>query len=178
MRFLADESCDFAAVRALRAAGHDVVAVSDISPSATDAEVLTLAARDGRTLLTEDKDFGQLVFAGAGARTGVVLVRFRPKARPGLGKALTDLVARHGDNLRGRFTVLEPGKLVFPARASVRRRMLSGCRHRPKRFRNGPERTRRSRAIPRRRVSVDRDFRPWRPDPPRTPQPIFALRST
>lgn len=110
MRFLADESCDFAAVRALRAAGHDVAAVCETSPRATDAEVLDLAAREDRTLLTEDKDFGQLVFAGAGARAGVVLIRFRPQARPGLGKAVTDLVSPHGDNLRARFTVLEPGR--------------------------------------------------------------------
>jgi hypothetical protein len=32
MRFLADESCDFAIVRALRAAGHDVVAVTERLP--------------------------------------------------------------------------------------------------------------------------------------------------
>ncbi|CAG0937031.1 hypothetical protein TFLX_05935 [Thermoflexales bacterium] len=30
LRFLADESCDFAVVRALRAAGFDVLAVSEI----------------------------------------------------------------------------------------------------------------------------------------------------
>ncbi len=34
MLFLADESCDFAVVRTLRAAGHDVVAVAEISPRA------------------------------------------------------------------------------------------------------------------------------------------------
>jgi hypothetical protein len=34
MRFLADESCDFAVVRALRAAGHDVVAVAELSRQA------------------------------------------------------------------------------------------------------------------------------------------------
>ena len=34
MRFLADESCDFAAVRALRAAGYDVVAVADATRGA------------------------------------------------------------------------------------------------------------------------------------------------
>lgn len=32
MRFLADESCDFGVVRALRAAGHDVKAVVEDSP--------------------------------------------------------------------------------------------------------------------------------------------------
>ena len=31
MRLLADESCDFSVVRALRAAGHDVLAVSEVA---------------------------------------------------------------------------------------------------------------------------------------------------
>ena len=33
MRFLADESCDFAVVHALRANGNDVLAVSEIAPT-------------------------------------------------------------------------------------------------------------------------------------------------
>ena len=36
MHFLADESCDFAIVRALRDVGHDVKEVRDISPGALD----------------------------------------------------------------------------------------------------------------------------------------------
>jgi len=32
MKFLADESCDFAVVRALRVAGYDVATVVDLSP--------------------------------------------------------------------------------------------------------------------------------------------------
>ncbi len=32
MRFLADESCDFSVVRALRSAGHDVAAIAEVSP--------------------------------------------------------------------------------------------------------------------------------------------------
>lgn len=63
MRLLADESCDFSVVRVLRAAGHDVVAVSEVALGATDDEVTDLARREKRILLTEDKDFGQLVFA-------------------------------------------------------------------------------------------------------------------
>ena len=34
MRFLADESCDFAIIRALRKEGYDVLAVSEITPRA------------------------------------------------------------------------------------------------------------------------------------------------
>ena len=63
MRFLADESCDFAVVRALRAAGHDVTTVSAAAPGAEDQIVAALAGSDSRVLLTEDKDFGQLAYA-------------------------------------------------------------------------------------------------------------------
>jgi Domain of unknown function (DUF5615) len=37
MRFLADESCDFRVVRALRAAGHDVTAAIELVPGAADS---------------------------------------------------------------------------------------------------------------------------------------------
>jgi len=35
VRFLADESCDFAVVRALRAVNHDVTAIVDINDPLT-----------------------------------------------------------------------------------------------------------------------------------------------
>ena len=37
LRFLADESCDFAVVRALRAEGFDVLAVSEYMQRSVDA---------------------------------------------------------------------------------------------------------------------------------------------
>jgi len=43
MRFLADECCDKAVVRALRESGYDVISVSDISPRAEDLDVIRLA---------------------------------------------------------------------------------------------------------------------------------------
>ena len=42
MRFLADESCDFRVVRALREAGHDVMVVVDVAPGAEDDAVIAL----------------------------------------------------------------------------------------------------------------------------------------
>ena len=46
MRFLADESCDFGVVRTLRAANHDVIAISEISPRADDVDVMEFAVED------------------------------------------------------------------------------------------------------------------------------------
>jgi predicted nuclease of predicted toxin-antitoxin system len=42
--------------------GDDVVSIVAIDPKATDEEVLSLALRDERILVTEDKDFGELIF--------------------------------------------------------------------------------------------------------------------
>lgn len=64
MRFLADESWDFAVVRARRAAGHDVVAIAESRHGITDRDVMELAEIERRVVITEDKDFGQLAFAG------------------------------------------------------------------------------------------------------------------
>ena len=51
MRFLADESCDFAVVRALREAGHDVVAVAELEPGVGDDAVIERAVGERRIRL-------------------------------------------------------------------------------------------------------------------------------
>ena len=76
MRFLADESCDFAGVRARRADGHAVKAVGEVAAGASDEKVIATAIREGAVLLTADKDFGQLVFAERRATGGVIFIRF------------------------------------------------------------------------------------------------------
>ena len=48
MRFLADESCDFAVVRALRVAGHDVTAVAEVALGSSDETVINLALHERR----------------------------------------------------------------------------------------------------------------------------------
>lgn len=63
MRFLANENIPGALVKALRGAGNDVIWIRTEAPGIHDQEVLARAARDGRILLTFDKDFGELAKA-------------------------------------------------------------------------------------------------------------------
>ncbi len=112
MQFLADESCDFSVVRALREAGHNVMAVAEGSlRGSSDAEVMRRSNAERRILLTEDKDFGQLVFAAVKANAGVLFERYPHSARRGLASAVLDLVTSRGDTLYGTFAVIEPGRV-------------------------------------------------------------------
>ena len=49
-----------------------------------DSDVIALAVREERTLITEDKDFGQLVYAHGHGSRGVILIRY-----PAYGSAET-----------------------------------------------------------------------------------------
>jgi len=109
-RFLADESCDFAVVRALRAAGHDVAVIVESAPGTPDDNVIDLAVREARILITEDTDFGQLVYAHAHPSAGVILVRFPAAVRGDLGPQVVRFVELHGASLIGSFAVLQPGR--------------------------------------------------------------------
>jgi len=111
LRFLADESCDFAAVRALRTEGFDVLSVAEASAGAEDERVIALTLHERRILLTEDKDFGQLVFAAGRKTLGVVLIRFPANARSAVGTRMLELVRKHADRLTGSFVVLQPERI-------------------------------------------------------------------
>lgn len=111
IRFLADESCDFAVVRALRAAGYDVFAVSEARHRSIDSELIAQAAQEQRILLTEDKDFGWWVFVNQVESAGVILIRFPGNARATLARTISQLVQEHGQSLIGAFTVVQPGHI-------------------------------------------------------------------
>ena len=70
MKFLADESCAGPVILALREAGPDVVAIAEIAKGATDEQVLELAVNEKRVLITEDRGFGELVYARGRSSAG------------------------------------------------------------------------------------------------------------
>jgi predicted nuclease of predicted toxin-antitoxin system len=80
MNFVADESCAGPVVRALREAGHDVLSIEEVEKGATDEQVLQRAVDEKRVLITEDRDFGELVYARGRSSAGVMLVRFQKTA--------------------------------------------------------------------------------------------------
>ena len=77
---------------------------------AEDAQVIDFASSQRRLLLTEDKDFGRLVFSAAQQNSGVVLIRYPAFARSDLSTTLSKFLTNHGATLYSCFVVLEPGR--------------------------------------------------------------------
>ena len=109
MRILAAECCDGGLVEAVVADGHDVLSVALTSPGAVDNHVLAPAVGSGRLLLTEERGFGELIFAGLSEHEGVLYVRFPGNARQTMISRARAFVAERGESLLGAFTVLTPG---------------------------------------------------------------------
>jgi len=94
----------------LREAGHDVVAIAEVAKGATDDEVLNRPLNEKRVLITEDRDFGELVYVRGRPSTGVILVRFHSRARRAKPATVVGAVAKLAERLQDAFTVIEPGR--------------------------------------------------------------------
>jgi predicted nuclease of predicted toxin-antitoxin system len=76
MRFLLDESVEYRLAAFLKAEGHDVTAIAHEYPQALeDREVLAIAQREERILITNDRDFGDLIVREGLPHRGVIYFR-------------------------------------------------------------------------------------------------------
>jgi len=100
MRFLLDENVDLPLADHLKAQGHDVTAVAtDYARSINDDEVLQIARADHRILITNDKDFGALIYQQRLEHTGVIFFRLRDEDVPTKIARLDEVLADHAEAL-------------------------------------------------------------------------------
>jgi predicted nuclease of predicted toxin-antitoxin system len=106
MQFIVDESTGVAVVEYLRSQGYDVLAVAETMLQANDADILDRAAREGRTLITNDKDFGELVFRGGQPHHGVILLRLQDESSVNRVRMVQIVLEKYADRLTGHFIVV------------------------------------------------------------------------
>jgi predicted nuclease of predicted toxin-antitoxin system len=107
MKLLADENFPRRVVHSLRGDGHDVLSIGLDFPSTGDAEVLDLAEREERVLLTLDRDFWQISMQRRGGlvKSGVMLVRIHPAIRSEVER-LARSGLKLGSSLIGHFVLV------------------------------------------------------------------------
>jgi predicted nuclease of predicted toxin-antitoxin system len=113
VRFLLDESVNFPAAAFLQQLGHDVTAIAREYPHGlADREVLALAHREQRILLTNDRGFGDLVFREALPHAGIILSLLDQENRSVKLAWLEYVLAWHAEDLTHFVVVTEHGVRV------------------------------------------------------------------
>ena len=111
MKFLLDENVERRLAPFLQALGHDVTVVSvDYPSSLSDYEVLVIAYKERRILITNDRgDFGELIFRHLHPHHGVILFRIRSGDLAIKQAYLNHVLNQKADQLRQFLVITDKG---------------------------------------------------------------------
>ena len=97
MKFIVDGSAGRAVSEYLREIGYDVIADDQI--------ILNRAARERRVLITNDKDFGELIFRNGHAHHGVLLLRLQDESPANRVRIVKAVLEQYVEPLKKYFIV-------------------------------------------------------------------------
>jgi predicted nuclease of predicted toxin-antitoxin system len=104
VKLLIDSCLSHVLAAALRAEGHDVESVADWPVDPGDRKVLAAAVRDGRVLVSADREFGELAVFERLASAGLIILVKIPAAEH--FEACRRAIAEHCDTLESAGTVV------------------------------------------------------------------------
>lgn len=94
MRLIADLHIAPRTVEYLKTLGHDVLRVPEVLPAtAPDTEIITYAAQDRRTILTQDLDFSAEIALSGQTYPSVILLRLSSSRIESVNKVLMDVLS-------------------------------------------------------------------------------------
>jgi len=123
MKFLADENVERDVVLYLRTLNHDVFYASEADKRMTDSELLAIASKQKRILITNDKDFGELVFLQRLMSFGVILMRFEEESISVKTGVLEFLLNKYSGKIRNRFIVIDKERIRVRSLPVINRSM-------------------------------------------------------
>lgn len=111
MRFLADENVSRLLVQALRANSLEVEAVAEIAPGASDLRVLELARERDLALITEDRDFGELIVRQGHRVSALILLELDGMSPEAAVERASDAIGGMIHRLPGNLAIVEPARI-------------------------------------------------------------------
>lgn len=113
MRFLVDECTGSKVAAWLRGEGHEVFSVFDDARGISDDEILEKAVDENWILITNDKDFGEMVFRERRGHHGVVFMRVEDERAANKIEVLRQLLKTYAEKLPEEFAVVSETKVRF-----------------------------------------------------------------
>lgn len=111
MKFLVDVGVSKKVEKWLAEKGYNTKAVRDIDPKAKDAEILDIAVKEGRMVMTMDKDFGELVYNSGLKHSGVLILRLEDANGDQKLEIVKKILSDFADKIQNRFCVFHDGRL-------------------------------------------------------------------
>lgn len=113
MRFLVDECTGPKVAQWLRDRGHEVFSVFDESSGMPDNGILAKAFEENWILVTNDKDFGEMVFREKRKHHGVIFLRLDDERATNKIEVLRQLLENYREQLPEEFVVVTETKVRF-----------------------------------------------------------------
>ena len=113
MRFLVDECTGSKVAEWLRDENHEVFSVFDEARGMTDDEVLAKALSENWILITNDKDFGEMVFRERRKHHGVIFLWLDDERATNKIEVLRQLLENYSEKLPEVFVVATETKVRF-----------------------------------------------------------------
>jgi predicted nuclease of predicted toxin-antitoxin system len=104
-KFIVDECTGIAVTHFLREQGFDTVSVSEESPQTSDLDILHRAIAEQRIVVTNDKDFGDMVYRDNHHHCGVLLLRLADDRVATKIRVIAAVLKQHLDKLQEHFVV-------------------------------------------------------------------------
>jgi len=107
---IADESVNKNLINALRKAGYSVMSIAEEYGGISDESITELSLSPPNIIISEDKDFGELVYHHKVSVIGVILLRYNPSEFEAIKNHLLAFIFKYKSNLRGKFVVITINK--------------------------------------------------------------------
>ncbi|KQS25395.1 DUF5615 family PIN-like protein [Dyadobacter sp. Leaf189] len=108
---LADENIDHSVIEAIRNEGFEVYSIYESNRGFLDEEIIEFSRNPPRIILTEDKDFGEWVYAHHISGISVIFLRYHFLETEAVTKILIKLLNERTDELYDHFTTITIKKI-------------------------------------------------------------------
>jgi len=106
LKFLADVNIEKNLVDYLREQGFNVLWIPDYDCRLKDDDLLKLANKEKRVLITNDTDFSEIVFLQKKVSIGIILIRIKGQVVNKKLSVLKKLIEHYSDKIKNNFIVI------------------------------------------------------------------------
>ena len=108
MKILANENIPLNSVQYLKSKGYDIKSIGLDNPSISDNEVIEIAIKEDRLIITFDRDYGELIYKyGYKPKAGVIYLRFKEFSPVFPGQLIHDILQLRELNFNNKLTVID-----------------------------------------------------------------------